>query len=413
MKTIFSSYISFSLLFVTTLISTGCNSRITTLGDEFIVEMRQNVTTNKPIVFSEEITRIEYVPLEFTSDGASMLAEAMDISVTDDFVFVYSMKQGGVFQFSRTDGKFIRKFAPTGNGPGETQMIFNIYADEARQEVYIVQPHNTLRYNFDGEYISTQEQTRPIALQYPVGENRIAQLGAEYIPFNTPELIDMGIFTQDGEVVKVKDNFARPDIVSTDNSCIKDVRSALSDRSVLYFITSNDTVFRLSSDDIQPAFVLDRQNSLESLKGALLPKGESMLPNDFWVYDFFETTKSFYVRAIYNEKMHLFALDKETNTTTAEISRINPFDIFGFDRWMQGIGIQIGEGVIPLWVTKTYPEKNILVQYMPAAEILYLREKGVIDTIPAEIGELDEDSNPVVIIYHSCRAQDRAIADGA
>lgn len=403
MKTYFSNYISFSLIFVTMLlISTGCNTRNTTSGGGFIVEMRQNVTTNNPIVFSEEITHIEYVPLEFTPDGASMLAEAMDLAVTDDFVFVNSMKQGGVFQFSRADGKFIRKFAPRGNGPGETQLILNIYADEANKDIYIVQSHNTLKYNFEGEYISTQEQTRPISLQYPIGEDRIAQLGAELVPFNTPELIDMGVFTRDGEIVKIKDNFARPDVVPQDNSCIKDVRRAFSDKSILYFIDLNDTIFRLSSDDIQPAFVLNRQNSREYLEGSMTPRGETMLPNDFWVYDFFETPGALYVRALYNEneKMHLFAFDKATRTTTAEISKINPSDIFGLDWWMQGIGIQIGNGKIPLWATKTYPEKNILVQYMPAPELFYLKEEGFIDQIPVEIGDIEEDGNPVVIIYH-------------
>ncbi len=400
MKTNLSSYVYFSILFVTTLISIGCNSRITTSGVEFIVEMRQNAATNTPLVFSEDITRIEYVPLELTSDGSSLLAEAMDISVTDNYIFIFSMKQGGIFQFDRTDGKFIRKFANSGNGPGETQLILNIYTDETTKKVFIVQPHNTLRYNFDGEFIDAREQTHLISLQYQVGENRLAELGAELVPFNTPKLIDMGIFTQEGEVIKVKDNFARPDIVPEESSCIKDVRSAISDKSILYFISSNDTVFRLSSDDIEPAFVLNRQNSHESLEGSLVPRGNSMLPNDFWIYDFFETQRSFYVRAIYNDKMHLFLLNKTTGITTAEISKINPFEIFGYDRWMQGIGIQIGEGMIPLWVTKTYPEKNILVQYMPAAEIFYLKEKGIIDAIPAEIGELEEDSNPVVIIYH-------------
>ena len=388
-------YLSTILLWVP-----GCTSQKESAETCFIVEMRQNITTNKPIVFSEKISRIEYIPLEVTSDGSSLLAEAMDLAVTDDFVFVNSMKQGGVFQFSRADGKFIRRFAPSGNGPGETRMIFNIYADEAKKEVYIVQPHNTLKYNFEGEYISAQEQTRPISLEYPIGENRIAQLGAEFVPFNTPELIAMGVFARDGEVVMTKDNFARPDIVPEENSCIKDVRRAFSDSSILYFIDSNDTIFRLSSDDIRPAFVLNRQNSREYLEGSLTPRGETMIPNDFWVYDFFETQNSLYVRAIYNEKMHLFAFDKATGTTTAEISKVNPFDIFGFDWWMQGIGIQIGDGMIPLWVTKTYPEKNIMVQYMPAPELFYLKEEGIIDNIPVEMGDIDEDSNPVVIIYH-------------
>lgn len=402
MKTNFSSYISFFLVFVLSILLIDCNSRVASSKEIFTVEMRQIVTTNKPIVFSEEITHIEYVPLEFTPDGASMLADAMDIAVTDDFVFVNSMKQGGVFQFSRTDGKFIRKFAPTGNGPGETQMIFNIYADELNREIYIVQPHNTLKYNFEGEYISAQEQTRPISLQYPVGNDRIAQLGAELVPFNTPELIDMGLFTTDGDIVKIKNNFARPDIVPEDNSCIKDVRKAFSDNGILYFIDLNDTIFRISYDDIQPAFVLNRQNSREYLEGSMTPRGNTMLPNDFWVYDFFETPNSLYVRALYNEneKMHLFAFNKTTRTTTVEISKINPSDLFGLDWWMQGIGIQIGDGEIPLWATKSYSEKNILVQYMPAPELFYLKEEGIIDRIPDEIADIEEDGNPIVIIYH-------------
>lgn len=310
------TYFSFYYLIIFLWIS--CTNQKETSTTGLVVEMRQNVTTNNPIVFSEEITHIEYIPLEFTPDGASMLAEAMDLAVTDDFVFVNSMKQGGVFQFSRADGKFIRKFALTGNGPGETQLILNIYADEANKDIYIVQSHNTLKYNFEGEFISTQEQTRPISLQYPIGEDRIAQLGAEFVPFNTPELIDMGVFTRDGEIVKIKDDFARPDVVSQDNSCIKDVRRVFSDKSILYFIDLNDTIFRLSSDDIQPAFVLNRQNSREYLEGSMTPRGETMLPNDFWVYDFFETPGALYVRALYNEneKMHLFAFDKATRTTT-------------------------------------------------------------------------------------------------
>jgi hypothetical protein len=98
--------------------------------------------------------------------------------------------------------------------------------------------------------------------------------------------------------------------------------------------------------------------------------------------------------------MYIFALDKATNQTTSEVSNIDPREIFGWDRWMQGIGIHIGDGKIPLWPTKSYLEKNILVQYLPAPVIFYLKEKGIISQLPKEIEFIDEYSNPVVIIYH-------------
>jgi len=402
--------ISLSIIFLCSIIScTSRNDAKTSnllrndaqTGNPLTVEMRENLSKNVPITFSEEITRVEYVPLELTDDGASALAESLDISVTDEYIFVYSMKVNAILQFSRMDGKFIRQFATLGGGPDETQLIVCFYADETARRIYVVQHNNILEFTFDGTFIVSHPQTREISYQYPVGDNLIAEVGRERVPFSSPNLIGMGVFKRNGDTIAVKNNFARPDIFPANASCIKDVLRAFSGQSLLYFIGSNDTVFRLTSDAIQPAFVLNRKNSRKSLEGALHPRMEAMQPNDFWIYDFFETSKSFYVRSIFDEdKMYIFALDKATNLTTTEISGISPQEIFGFDRWMLGIGIHIGDEKIPLWPTKTYLDKNILVQYMPAPEIFYLKEKGVINKLPTEIEFINEESNPIVIIYH-------------
>ena len=391
------------LLSIILLNAMSCSSKKDTQPDNLsTVEMRQNVSKSSPITFSEEIKRVEYIPLELTDDKRSAISNVFDISVTDDYIFIYAGYGAGIFQFSRIDGKFIRNFAQRGGGPGETQLIFCFYVDEIASKVYIVQafPHKVLEYMFDGSFVGAHEQKRNISLQYPLGNNLIAVVGRERWPFSDPELIGMGVFNINGDTIAIKNDFARPDILPADASCIKDVRSALSYKSVLYHIASNDTVFRLSHDGIQPAFVFDRQNSREFLEGALNPKINDLFPNNFTVWDFFETSKSFYVRAMIDHKMYIFALDKATNQTTSEISNIDPREIFGYDRWMQGIGIRIGDGKIPFWPTKSFLEKNILVQYLPAPEIFYLKEKGVINQLPKEIDFIDEFSNPVVIIYH-------------
>ena len=90
----------------------------------------------------------------------------------------------------------------------------------------------------------------------------------------------------------------------------------------------------------------------------------------------------------------------QTGTTTAEISDINPQEIFGFDRWIQGIGIRTADDQIPLWISKSYSDKNILVQYLLAAELFYLKEKNVINKLPSQIAHIDEESNPVIAVYH-------------
>jgi len=401
----FRDFIFLTSSLIILLNSMSCSSKKDIQTDNLLtVEMRKNVSKSTPITFSEEIKRIEYIPLEVSDDKKSLLDQAMEISVTDEYIYVLPAKQRGVLQFSRMDGKFIREFAQPGGGPGETQFIMHFYVYEPAQKVYVVQmpPLNTLEYSLEGTFIAAHEQSRNISLQYPLGDNLIAEVGRERVPFSLPELVGMGVFNRNGDTIAIKNknDFARPDILPVDASCIKDVRSAFSYKSVLYYIDSNDTVFRLSPAGIQPAFVFDRQNNREYLEGALHPRINELFPNNFTVWDFFETTKSFYVRSMIDYKMYIFALDKATNVTTSEISSIDTREIFGYDRWMQGIGIHIGDGKIPFWPTKSFLEKNILVQYLPAPVIFYLKEKGVINQLPKEIEFIDEESNPVVIIYH-------------
>ncbi len=383
------------------LLVAACNPKDeSTNADIYKVELRKNVTTDNTLNFNEKISKIEYVPLELTGDKASMLVDIVDISVTKEYIFIKSTKKGGVFQFFRS-GKFIRNIAKQGNGPGETYLIYNIYSDEQAKRIFIVQPNNVLEYSFDGEYIGTKEITRAISLRYQVDNKCVAEVGAQYmVPFSYPKLIGMGVFSAKGDTIALKNDFARPDIVPAENSCIRDVLCAFSGKSILYSITSNDTVFRLNSKGIRPAYIFDRQNSLENLKESLLMQGKDPLPDNFWIYDYFETPNNFYVKAIYNGKVHMFAFDKVNKETNAQISSIDYHELGRCDPRLQGIGINIGEGQIPLWGNRYFPDQKILVQYLPAVEIFYLMDKKIINRLPAGLENLTEESNPVLIIYH-------------
>jgi hypothetical protein len=383
------------------LLVAACNPKNESASaDIYKVELRKNVTTDNTLNFNEKISKIEYIPLELTGDKASMLDNVLDICVNQEYIFILSTKVGGVFQFSRS-GKFIRNIAKQGNGPGETYLIYNIYSDEQAKRIFIVQPNNVLEYSFDGEYIGTKEITRAISLRYQADNYCIAEVGKEYtFPFTYPKLIGMGVFSAKGDTIALKNDFARPDIVPAENSCMKDVICAFSQNSILYSIASNDTIFRLNSKGIKPAFILDRQNSLEYFKEILLPRGKHSLPDNFTIFDYFDTPKSFFLRAFYNDKLHIFSLDKERQKTNAQISSIAYHELGRCDPRLQGIGINIGEGQIPLWGNRYFPDQKILVQYLPAVEIFYLMDKKIINRLPAGLENLTEESNPVLIIYH-------------
>ncbi len=390
------------------IILSGCSSK---KGSEemrvLTVEMSSNISTNNPITFKDEIKDIEYIPLEITDDDASLLPDLMDICVSDEYIFIYPVKVSGICQFDRRTGKFIRKFAKKGRGPGETQLISSIYSDEKNKQLVVVQDNTTLYYSFEGEYITSKINALPLSFEDQIDTNAIVKVSAVFIPFTSPDFFGVGVFTNDGDTIALKRDWDRPDIVAKDRSILKDqsMSVSLSERSLLFFNASNDTVFRLAKTGISPAFILDRLNSKESLYNALVPYGyEKPYDNtrDLVVRDFFETFNSFYVRAniLGSDEMHIYQLDKQTGKTTAQISPVSMHELFGYDWKMQGIGIEREKGGLPLWVSKAQLDKRILIQYIQPAEILYLKEKGFISKIPSEVGSITDESNPIVVIYH-------------
>ncbi|MBP7487729.1 MAG: hypothetical protein KA789_09920, partial [Parabacteroides sp.] len=119
-------------------------------------------------------------------------------------------------------------------------------------------------------------------------------------------------------------------------------------------------------------------------------------------FDYFETDYSFYLRVIYNNRMHIYHYDKVTRKTTREISIIDPNVLVTYNRSMAGIGIKndIDNG-LPIWGRKSFPDQNIIVQYYSAPEILYLSTKlNVIKDLPDVCKNINEDSNPLLIVYH-------------
>lgn len=399
--------VSIILFVLSTLTLSGCSSK---KGSEetsvLTVEMRKNIGTNNPITFKDEIKSIEYIPLEITDDDASLLPDLLDICVSDEYIFISPGKVGGICQFDRRTGKFIRKFAKEGRGPGETQIIFSIYSDDKTKQLIVVQDNMTLLYSFDGEYITSKRNFHPLSFQDQIDTNTIAKVGS-FIPFTSTDFFGVGVFTTEADTIALKKDWDRPDIIAKDISGLKDqsMNVSLSEKSLLFFNASNDTVFRLAKKGISPAFILDRRNSEESLHNALAAYSFEKSyddSRDFVVQDFFETFNSFYVRAYFNgsDEMHIYQLDKQTGKTTAQISPVSRHELFGYDWKMQGIGIERVKGGLPLWVSKAQLNKRILIQYIQPAEILYLKEKGFISKIPPELGSITDDSNPIVVIYH-------------
>lgn len=378
----------------------ACQYNSSELSDLIVVNLRDGYVDSE-INISKEISKIEYVPLELTDDNESMIASILDCCVTNEYIFIVSSKQGGVFQFNR-QGRFVRKFAKTGNGPGETQQILSVSADDNKSLLYVSELFSTSVYRFDGSFVKKVVSSRGFSYQYLIKDDLMAEIGAEYVPINVPGMFGMGVFSLNGDTIEIKNDFIDSTLTPVEETGLKNVYGIYSKDGLLCSVESNDTIFFLSSSGIKPMYFLKMDNSKESKSNSLSINNQELLPNSFSIFDYFETHQSLYVRAIFNNKMYLFQYDKSIKKTLKEISETDPNELVTYNRTMAGIGLRnVIDNGLPIWARKSYPDQNIIVQYYTAPEILYLKDnKTVVKELPSVCKDMNENSNPLVVIYH-------------
>ena len=77
---------------------TGCESK-QPAGELPRIDLTATSFAFDQVEIADEIESIEYVPLELTDE--SLIADVLDLCVSDEYIFVYSTRQDGVLQFDR------------------------------------------------------------------------------------------------------------------------------------------------------------------------------------------------------------------------------------------------------------------------------------------------------------------------
>lgn len=361
----------------------------------------QGATMLEDIYFDIDLDSVEYILLEMTPNGKSAISNILDYCITDDYVFIHSSKKDGILQFGRS-GNFIRYFAEKGGGPGETISISSISANEEKNELYISQLSAILVYDFDGNYLRTIKNSRLTSCQYYLNDNLLVEVGQLFFPINYQGMIGFGIFDLNGDTIGIRNDFVNDEILSADLTGITAfyLISGL-DNNYLSYISLSDTIFSLSSDGVEPMYVINTGKTNEMKKELFHYRSDNTIENNFAILDFFEIDNLLYIRALYNEKIYIYSYNKKTKQTIGMCSKSNPFKLMKYNRSLTLIGLKGSSNMnIPIWISKVYWNKKMLVQFNTSSEILYLRENGKLNEQEEGLENINEDSNPLIIIYH-------------
>lgn len=381
----------------------ACSSGHSDPEELISADLRQGINHPSMLNLQDEIESVEYIPLETTEDPASLLDGVSEYAVTSKYIYVSPVKEQRIVQFDR-QGRFIKTLIPFGQGPGEfSNFLAGMQADEENNRLYLFSANQIGVYTLEGEFIQNLNHGYQIVYQRKVGKDRYASVAFPYVPFQSGSY-GLGIFTEQGDTIAVKNDFASPLVTPEKAGFTVGIAATFSSQqqSLLFKTGCNDTVFRISSDKILPACVLNLQNSDQEIVRCLDATDFSSLHQkfegntDIFIFDFFETPRNYYFRCRYDGRHYVASVDKKTGEMLTEQCE-QPEDIYKLSdaNLLFGMLGTRSYRQFPIWGRM---EKDRLVQVITPYELGLYESKATL-TVPDELKEINADGNPIFIVY--------------
>ncbi|MDL2277252.1 6-bladed beta-propeller [Parabacteroides sp. OttesenSCG-928-G07] len=365
-------------------------------------DVRKEMSNLTTLKLTEEIESVTYVPLKITPDDASLIDGVAEYAVTDKYIYILPVQEQRIVLFDR-QGNFIKTLIRSGQGPGEINGgVSGIQADEKNNRLYLFSDRIAV-YTLEGAFIQYISRDYHAILERQLDEDRFGAVSFPYQPF-VEGSFGLGVFTENGDTVALKNDFYSPLVPREKSGFTVAVAATYSqqEQSILFKTGSNDTVFRITKDEILPACILALKNSDNEIIRSLDATDFSTLMNpfgedrDIFISDLFETAARYYFRFRYNQGHGVASVDKRTGETLVE-QCVQPEE----NRKMSDANLLFGMvGTrsyrnFPIWGRM---EGDNLVQVVTPFEIsLYKDIRSV--SIPDDLSAVGDDDNPVFIFY--------------
>lgn len=166
------------------IILAGCNSSTHDGSDKLITfDLSNQLNTEKPLMLSEFISSISYIPLETSKEV--LLDNISFVMPADEFLIVGCMEKNLLKVFDR-NGKYHNDIGHVGKGPGEYSGLGHVFWDNKTKEVIV---HSRIEsklkfYSLEGFFL------RAIPTPYPAWEIFRMNDGVFLVISRFPQLID-------------------------------------------------------------------------------------------------------------------------------------------------------------------------------------------------------------------------------
>ena len=355
-----------------------------------VVKVRETQHNNDDISIKNEFKSIEYVRI----DNKKIIGKIIDIAFTKDYMFLMLSHDGGIMKYDRK-GNFIKVIARVGEGPEQVNP-HHIFVDEYREKVYVMQfrrKHSIAVFSFEGKFLGNLEYPfDKIDFMLPLGDEVFFVFSESIIPLTDSLNYVSGIFDILGRKYYSRKSYVKQ--CDLENCRLRRVLFFSHKNSVLYKI-----VYRAMRDTIVPAYYLDLKNPIrgEIYQLAYSPQYYTNSldgNNSNYIFinrdRFFETDSCLYLEYAGDRGGTVLQYNKSRKQTKSYVPKT---------KRVLGVKNDIDNGA-PIWPLYHYAKENIYIQTLSGGEIQDLKDLNYFnEQAPAVYRDMNEDSNPPVIIY--------------
>lgn len=119
-----------------------------------IIEMSPKDRTKGDLKLSGLVESIEYIPLETKDNCLVSVGYFQRFDISENYILIWCGQTEVVYLFKR-NGKFVCQVGQRGQGPAEYIHAGNLYIDEAKGELIVVDRRKTLFFTLQGKHIKS------------------------------------------------------------------------------------------------------------------------------------------------------------------------------------------------------------------------------------------------------------------
>lgn len=367
------------------LLLVGC----TTETDSTLLEVDLNPDklVSKEAFLNEVFEEIEYIPLETREE--CMIDYIRNMSLSESYALIFSNDKLLLF---RRDGRFVRTIGQRGNGPDEYVFVQRTFLDDEKRRIEVFVRGAVLLYSYDGEFLEKINISNKEFALVKEKDYYIGQRSRPYYPFGE-DIYSLFKYDQEYRLVDSMPTLTPREVTSGKMFIVWVLPNLVhTGERVLFREPYGDTLYSINAELQAKPFAVLNTGSLRLTEDLMYDESKKdELQNRLFIWSYYVSRKNTILTefSVRGNRYQTFLPEGSSEVYSAEWKDAEGNTVYGYQSAhfpTLKLGFNFGEGFL-----------FSSIQALQAREAI-VPEEGLSEEMYAQIKNLDESANPVLVI---------------